>query len=424
MLKYKKIIWIFLLTIVLTGSGLWYYKPKLFQELVSAKKNFLQLSNNEILEDFDYLYTVLKSNSPLVCVAKRNGLNFDTKYKQYREKISRSNNNFEKITLIDEFSNLLPGHNGILLGDIDYWFKVYRCIPDRQTWAKILSNTLSVKNHRLYFNFKHQKNKLAKKNLSQGFVQNNNVIVQIIEPNKIAYIKIKSFENKYINDVEEKIIFDFYKKIKNYKHLIIDITGNSGGSSDYVVKYLLPIFKEEYHISLIDLFKIGNHAAPFIKEAFKEIHPINEFLKFNNLSLDKQQKLKIFYGINKTDIKDLTHYYCAILTIKPESQFLLKCKKWLLIDEKVFSASEGFTTLCKEMKLATIVGKTSRGDGCSTDPALIMLPNSKMIFRYSLGYGLNPDGTCSAEFGTVPDIKLSDDREIPLETCLRVIKNL
>jgi hypothetical protein len=309
------------------------------------------------------------------------------------------------------------------LGDIEYWFKVYKGILNRQTWAKTLSNPLSVKNHILYFNFKDQENKLAEKELSQGFVQNNNVIVQIIEPNKIAYIKIKSFGNKYINDVEEKTIFDFYKKIKNYKHLIIDITGNSGGSSDYVVKYLLPIFKEEYHINLIDFFKIGNHAAPFIKEAFKEIHPINEFLKFNNLSLDKQQKLKIFYGVNKTDFINLTHYWCARLTIKPELQFPLKCKKWLLIDKKVFSASEGFTTLCKEMKLATIVGKPSCGDGCSTDPALIMLPNSKMIFRYSLGYGLNPDGTCSSEFGTVPDIK-SPDIEIPLETCLKVIKNL
>jgi C-terminal processing protease CtpA/Prc len=64
--------------------------------------------------------------------------------------------------------------------------------------------------------------------------------------------------------------------------------------------------------------------------------------------------------------------------------------KWLLIDEKVFSASEGFAALCKEMKLAIIIGKTSRGDGSGVDPALIMLPNSKMVLRYTLDYSTNP----------------------------------
>jgi hypothetical protein len=52
-----------------------------------------------------------------------------------------------------------------------------------------------------------------------------------------------------------------------------------------------------------------------------------------------------------------------------------------------------------------------------------MLPNSKMILRYSLDYSINPDGTCNAEIGTILDIK-SSNRETPLETCLKVIKNL
>ncbi|MDR1523425.1 MAG: hypothetical protein LBS29_05720 [Endomicrobium sp.] len=62
-------------------------------------------------------------------------------------------------------------------------------------------------------------------------------------------------------------------------------------------------------------------------------------------------------------------------------------------------------------------------DGCILNPVLIMLPNSKMILRYSLDYSINPDGTCNAEIGTILDIK-SSNRETPLETCLKVIKNL
>ncbi|WP_373470459.1 hypothetical protein [Candidatus Endomicrobiellum cubanum] len=75
------------------------------------------------------------------------------------------------------------------------------------------------------------------------------------------------------------------------------------------------------------------------------------------------------------------------------------------------------------MKLSTIVDKMSLVDGCILNPALIMLPDSKMILRYSLDYSINPDGTCNAEIGSVPDIK-SSNRETTLETCLKVIKNL
>jgi hypothetical protein len=70
MLKYKKIFGVFLLTIALIDSTLYYYKPKLFSV---KEKFFLHLDNKKILEDFDYLHTALKENSPLVCVAIRNG---------------------------------------------------------------------------------------------------------------------------------------------------------------------------------------------------------------------------------------------------------------------------------------------------------------------------------------------------------------
>ncbi|WP_373470458.1 hypothetical protein [Candidatus Endomicrobiellum cubanum] len=153
------------------------YKLNLFQKLFSTEEqNFLHLNNKKILDDFDYLYTVLKQNSPLVCVAERNGLNFDNQYKKYREKISRSNNNFEQITLIYEFSKLLPAHNGLFLGDIAYWYKAYRDIPNRQNWSKILSNESTIRNHKLYFNFKNKKKQNdIQKDIDQEVLQNNNI---------------------------------------------------------------------------------------------------------------------------------------------------------------------------------------------------------------------------------------------------------
>jgi hypothetical protein len=53
----------------------------------------------------------------------------------------------------------------------------------------------------------------------------------------------------------------------------------------------------------------------------------------------------------------------------------------------------------------------------------MVLPNSKLVFRYLLEYGLNPDGSSNAEVGTKRDT-VSPEGESPFETCLKQIRKI
>ncbi|MCS3917269.1 hypothetical protein M2349_002410 [Caldanaerobacter subterraneus subsp. tengcongensis MB4] len=77
---------------------------------------------------------------------------------------------------------------------------------------------------------------------SSFFVQmrrgQKNIKTEILEEDKIAYLRVNSFlidkdQNSKNYREEKKEIYNFLKTIKDYPYLIIDISGNVGGSSEY-----------------------------------------------------------------------------------------------------------------------------------------------------------------------------------------------
>ncbi|MFQ7454202.1 MAG: S41 family peptidase [Flavonifractor plautii] len=94
---------------------------------------------------------------------------------------------------------------------------------------------------------------------------------------------------------------------------------------------------------------------------------------------------------------------------------------WVLVDESVYSASESFVLFCQQTGFATLVGRTTGGDGIGAmDPVYLQLPNSGILIQYTVPFGLNPDGSSNEEMGTTPDL-VSPAEEPPLITALRAI---
>lgn len=58
----------------------------------------------------------------------------------------------------------------------------------------------------------------------------------------------------------------------------------------------------------------------------------------------------------------------------------------------------------KATRWATVVGKTTSGDGIGSDPNLVSIPGTGLVFRFSGGMGLNPDGSANEETKTIPDV--------------------
>lgn len=372
-----------------------------------TEENFLNLPSEKIVEDFEYYFKTMKENSPLFNATKRQIPDLEKQFEDYKKKISESNNNFEQLFLIDEFSRKFLGHNGIILGDCGYWKEFYdNSFTDRKTWVKALSADSLIKRNTNLYNYFSWNQKAQKIQNSTSENTDENIETKIIEPGKIAYIKVKSFEAKNIGPHDEKIIGDFFEKTKNYENIIIDITGNGGGVSWYI-NYFWPILKNDMTIDSYSLFKTGSHCEPYIEEVYSDrIQPIDNLPKFPNL--------------NPEDKKELTHFVkCSNYFVASKNP--IKAKVWLLIDENVFSAAESFAILCKSSEEVTLVGKSTTGDGIGIDPVYVILPNSKVVMVYSVDYGLNEDGSCNAECGTKPDIE-SPDGENPLTTCLKAIK--
>jgi len=365
-----------------------------------TKENFLSLPSEKLVEDFEYYFKTMKENSPFFNATKRHIPDLEKQFEEYKKKISESNSNFEQLHLIDEFANKFLGHNGVIWDNCSYMANFFEnMMLNRKTWSKALEkDPLTQRNTDLYNYFRWNEAIQFRDLESEGTTEN--VETRIIEPNKIAYMKVKSFSTCNIGPHDEKIISDFFEETKNCDNIIIDITGNGGGSSSYV-NYFAPLLKHNFEISSYALFKMGDNEG-----YFNEIQPIDKLPEFKNLNLE--------------DKKELTHFAKRVQLILTANN-PIKGKVWLLIDNRVFSASEIFTILCKSSKEVTLVGKATAGDGIGIDPIYIILPNSKVTIRYSITYGLNEDGSCNAECGTKPDI-MSPDGEDPLTTCLKAIR--
>lgn len=92
----------------------------------------------------------------------------------------------------------------------------------------------------------------------------------------------------------------------------------------------------------------------------------------------------------------------------------------MLVDEGVYSASENFAAFCKNTGFATLVGEPTGGDGGIADPMLFTLPESGLVVRFSVFYGLNADGSGNEAAGTQPDYTVSEGDDA-LASCLSLI---
>ncbi|MDF2522134.1 MAG: Prc2 [Clostridia bacterium] len=112
------------------------------------------------------------------------------------------------------------------------------------------------------------------------------------------------------------------------------------------------------------------------------------------------------------EIADQFKYFVSLTeTVVPHNPVKFKGKIYLLIDGGVYSAAESFASFAKSTGWATLVGTTTGGDGIIADPALMMLPNSGIVVRFSSSMGLNIDGTVNEEYHTTPDMYVEQDYE-------------
>lgn len=347
------------------------------------------LTSEEKLEDFEYMYSIIKENYPFLKVNERlNGINWLENKDKYIEEIKKADTDDEFLYTLDNIlADLNNGHTHVLeKQQFGFFYDTYTSHRINKPWKKVL------KDKKVLERYGYNKNELKNKTDS-GFYNNPNPVFEkdIVIPNEVAYLKIEQMDRTRVEKDNEKIR-EFYNEIKNYDKLIIDIRGNSGGSDNYWENnVILPLVKKTLSTDNY-IFSRGEHCKPFHKTRRYKIKPIDK--------LDKTILNKMPEEVES----DFQRYYILNRTFSPRKPIDFKGKIYLLVDEVVYSSAESFASFAKDSGFATLVGETTGGDGIGIDPILFSLPNSGVVIRYSSLLVLNGNFTINEEVKTTPHI--------------------
>lgn len=356
------------------------------------------LTTEEKLEDFEYMYNLLKDNYPFFEVNKRvNGIDWLSNKDDYIERVKNTKTDDEFINELSHIvSELNDGHTHVVHKDSFKWFySTYTNTEHKRLfkpWSDVLKDKIVL--HRYEFD-ESQADKVE----SEGYFGNRFPAYKtdILLPGEVAYLYIKSMDGGRVEE-DGKEIRKFYEEIKDYEKLIIDIRGNSGGSDMYWMKNVIEPLAKEPLTAENYIFIRGEYNKPFYKARRINLKPID---RINESILDK---------IPSEITEDFDSYYISSRSIKPNDPIDFKGDIYLLVDRIVYSSAESFAAFCKDTRFATLVGEPTGGGGAGIDPFLFYLPNSGIVIRYSNALSLNGDFTINDEVKTIPHVEVTSKK--------------
>lgn len=399
LIKYKKIIILCFGLIILLG---------VFYKVSSNDNSVNHWSQKEKIEDFNYLYNILKDNYPFFEILKRQkGYDWLAHKEEFEAMIAKTKNDLEYYhTLSEIIEKINNGHVNILSPSFYNEVKeILNNIPKEyekvsKPWREVINNKKSEKTYSYIQDLLQQEENKALEvendngiNKEKPKTKQKNITLKIIEYNKIAYVKINSFsaENQ---SKDGPSLMKYWTKIKNYPYLIIDIRGNTGGSDLYWQDNIVsPLINQTMEYETYTVYRGGEYSIPFIKARIDKLYPISEL----------PEKPGYPPELN-TDFK---YFAKSTYKVEPKNSVGFTGDIFILTDSNNFSSAENFCMFAKATNWATLVGERTRGGG-GFDPILISLPNSGLLVRFPITMELNPDGTANEEFHTVPDIQSKD----------------
>ena len=364
--------------------------------------------------DFDYAFDTLEKYYALFY---RNGTyNFLKNRENYKKEIKNLKTDkefFDKMNRILE--DLGDGHTNLLDNNESYDMKETFILSNKECQGQVNVDLIN-------YLFGTKISRLFDKIFKESRAATKNLITQDINKD-IAYLKIRAMIDPGTPDFEEDLdlLKTYLKKSKNKKALIIDLRGNGGGNSAYTNFYLYPMilgkkdFKDTHEYILFrsdEVFKYDPQ-YPELRDSIKKIKDSDfKYLEENIPFLKKDKNM----------IDDIRKNYTHIIFnpgLENAGEFgddyKFNGKLYLLIDEDVYSSGQIAAHFFRDNDLGTIIGEKTGGDGIGTTPAMVKLPNTKYILRFSHELGLRETESMEESTYTIPDIEIprKDQSQIP-----------
>lgn len=391
---------------------------------------FTGLDEERAVRDYEAFWEILEESYPMLDMLRRKGADPEALKAAYRSllPVGASGEEYRSFydglitelcgpEVIGHLSALYQGFN-LLDSDFQYYAYALEKWPD-DPWVEMMG-TLFADPHVIGFYDLRVKPRESDEEPPRIKMEGN-VEFGYHPQSDYAYLHIDSFLNEDPEDSET--IRGFFEECEREKigHIIVDVRGNLGGYNDYWMRNIVaPNIKEVLEIQNIGLYNETPQNAPFLHyyasstyeedlaEMKKEGELPDVMIRWNL----RERELPELPELVEDDVKQLKKAFQETLRVAPtEETPLFSGKFWILVDEKSYSASEYLVSFAKRTGFATVVGRESGGDGSCVVTIYNQLPESGLVLRYNVLYGLNSDGSCSEDRATRPDYETAEGQD-------------
>lgn len=353
-------------------------------------------TNEELLADYDQCWKILEENYPFFPVIERHGVDIHGVKENYRQTL------MDRVTDINGFFILLQQ----MFGSMENF--AHLSVIDQDAY-QVLSYYGEAGDP--YFDPQTATTYATLSEMVAGdsTETDKNVETYYCSDLKAAYFHFRTFAYPHVES-EDSVIGTYLAQLEEenlpVEHVIIDITGNSGGNFRNVDQ---------------DIIKpLGG--GTWKDTLYFADSPINR--EWLIPKLDSPLQLLTGESTEPAFTKELRLTHSWTFTMEypsAEKIYAQGAQRWLLIDEGCYSASESFIGFCKKSGWATIVGRRGRGDGDLLGSLPARLDQTGLLIRFSTTTRANADGTLNAEKGEAPDIFCKSGKS-PLRRCMELIK--
>lgn len=351
------------------------------------------LDTADYLEDYDYLCSMIESEFVFLPLLEEQGIDYEAIKAQRRKQIDSQDMNLERfygclwgmtadLQNQAHFSVMQPEMYFYLVGSGEESFSgAYREIlfdsKAMDAYTTLMSENSSTQ---------------------QGSnAQIHEVKAQYIEDYHMVLFRIPTFEDGGIQ-IDENTIMDELNHFsdKPIEHIVFDITGNGGGQYPYWTDDIVTPFGGEFYWRQRLYYRSSDYTNNQLEIRRSGVETLDDTTEEISDSLKK---------IGLDSVIDNNVLLCDSEETYPDA------KRWLLVDEGVYSAADAFAAFCKDTGWATVVGRKTRGDG-SAKRIMVELPNTGLIVEFSVMTTLNEKGEPNVLCGTYPDFPAKKEESV------------
>lgn len=209
----------------------------------------------------------------------------------------------------------------------------------------------------------------AKKNWEFDYNnQESPIITHYFEKEKIFYAKLPMMLEEYGDSLRKKLEPIIAKNKIN--SIVIDIRGNPGGSDNTYNNFLKYLVKDTLKQDIV----LGLNFSPYIQNHYK----INR----DSILSKPNYSFKVDVATLNTPVMYFTSIPNYKFVIPDSNTFAFSGNIYILQDRFIYSSASNLSNLASRSKRLVSIGETpDLLGGLQTDPIVLQLPNSKILFR-------------------------------------------